>query len=80
MDMDRKDYEELNAQLDDLAAEESRQPAQPPSVAPLRQMFTSGWEELYAQLGRADKQAFWRMCLERIVVHPDRRIRLFFRR
>ena len=80
MDMYRKDYEELNAQLDDLAAEESRQPAQPPSVAPLRQMFTSGWEELYAQLGRADKQAFWRMCLERIVVHPDRRIRLFFRR
>ena len=80
MDMYRRDYEALNAQLNDLAAEESKQPAPPPSTGHLRAIFSSGWEELYAQLSREDKQAFWRMGIDRIVVYPNRKIGTFFRR
>lgn len=79
MDMYRKDYAELHSQLDKLAAEENQYPSQPPSAAPLLEIFSSGWEELYAQLDRMEKQAFWRMCLDRIVVYPNRKIRIIFR-
>lgn len=80
LEMYRKDYEKLNAQLDDLAAEENMQPAPPPSTKQLRTIFASGWETLYAQLSREDKQAFWRMGIDRIVVYPNRKIGTFFRR
>lgn len=80
LEMYRKDYEDLNAQLDDLAADENMQPAPPPSTKQLRAIFTSGWETMYAQLSREDKQAFWRMGIDRIVVYPNRKIRAFFRR
>lgn len=80
LEMYRKDYEALNAQLDDLAAAENIQSAPPPSTERLRAIFASDWETLYAQLNREDKQAFWRMGIDRIVVYPNRKIRIFFRR
>lgn len=80
LEMYRKDYEALNAQLDDLAAEENMQSAPPPSTERVRAIFASGWESLYAQLSREDKQAFWRMGIDRIVVYPNRKIRVSFRR
>ena len=79
MELYRKDYADLNAQLDELAAAEAAQPVKPPSVVRLRTVFASGWQELYAKLGRADKQAFWRVGIERIVVYPSRQIEVFFR-
>lgn len=80
MEMYRKDYETLTAQLDSLAIEEAMQPAPPPSTAHLRKIFANGWEDLYTHLNRKDRQAFWRMGVERIVVHPNRRIKVFPRR
>lgn len=80
LEMYRKDYEALNAQLDDLAAAENMQSAPPPSTERLRAIFASDWETLYAQLNREDKQAFWRMGIDRVVVYPNRKIRIFFRR
>jgi len=79
MELYRKDYESLNAQLDELAAAENAQPVQTISTTHLRTMFSSGWEDLYAQLSREDKQAFWRMGLSQIVVYPTRQIRVLFR-
>lgn len=79
MELYRKDYTDLNAQLDELAAEEAAQPIQAPSAAYLRELFASGWEDLYAQLNREEKQAFWRMGIGKIVVYPTRQIRVFFR-
>lgn len=79
MELYRKDYEDLNAQLDELAAAENAQPVRLISTAHLRTMFSSGWEDLYARLSRADKQAFWRMAIDRIVVYPTRQIKISFR-
>lgn len=79
LELYRKDYEKLNAQLDELAVEESMQPPKPPSTDRLLKMFSKGWEQLYAKLDREDKQAFWRMALDRIVVYPNREIKAFFR-
>lgn len=77
----RKDYEALNAQLDELAAEEEMQSAQPGGGAQqLREIFASGWEDLYERLSREDRQAFWRMGVERIIVYPTRQIKIFFQR
>lgn len=76
MELYRKDYEDLNAQLNELAAAESAQPAKPPNTARLRAVFSSGWEDMYVQLGREDKQAFWRLGIDRIVVYPTRQIKI----
>lgn len=79
LELYRKDYQKLNAQLEELAVEESMQPPKPPSTDRLRAMFSTGWEQLYEQLGRKDRQAFWRLALDRIVVYPDRKIKASFR-
>jgi len=78
MELYRKDYEDLNAQLDELAAAENAQPVRSLSATHLKTMFSNGWEDLYAQLTREDKQAFWRMGIDRIIVYPTRQIRVLF--
>lgn len=79
LELYRKDYEDLNAKLDELAAEEERTPAKPPDASRLRAVFTEGWQDMYEQLERSDKQAFWRLAIEKIVVHQTRQITIFFR-
>ena len=79
LELYRKDYEALHAQLNELAAEESRQPGRTTSPARLREIFASGWEELYEHLSREDKQLFWRMGIDKVVVYPTRQIKIFFK-
>lgn len=79
LELYRKDYEELNAKLDALAVEENNAPAEPPNTDRLRKIFSEGWQEMYYQLERPDKQAFWRLAVDRIVVYPTRQIVISFR-
>ena len=79
LELYRKDYAALNAELDALAEEEDRTPSRPPDAGRLWGIFFDGWQEMYRQLSREDKQAFWRISVERISIHPDRRIAVDFR-
>ena len=79
LELYRKDYEALHAKLDELTVEESAAPSRPPDAGRLWEVFFEGWQEMYGQLSREDRQAFWRVGIERIVVGEDRRIRVTFR-
>lgn len=78
-DMYRKDYEALCGRLEALTAEEGAASGPPPDAGRLWEVFFEGWQEMYGQLSREDRQAFWRVGIERIVVGEDRRIRVTFR-
>lgn len=79
LELYRKDYEALNGELDALTAEEGRTPVRVSDPSRLLEMFSDGWQEMYQLLRREDKQAFWRMGIERIVVGTDRGIAVSFR-
>lgn len=79
LDMYRKDYNSLTAQLDALAKEEAAASAPPPDPSHLLKVFSSGWQELYLDLTRPEKQDFWRSMLDRIYIYNDRHISLSFR-
>lgn len=79
LDLYRKDYETLNAQLSALTAEEAATAAPLPSADRLLSIFSGNWKESYMELDRAGKQAFWRTALDKILIHPTRQISIFFR-
>ena len=79
LELYRKDYQDLNSQLDRLAAEESTAPPDMPNPDRLFAIFTPGWQEIYLELSRPEKQNFWRMALDKIYVHNDRQISFTFR-
>ena len=79
LELYRKDYEDLTAQLDALAIEERRTPHAVPNPSHLLEIFSGGWQEAYIELDRSQKQAFWRSAIDRILVHPTRQISVFFR-
>ena len=79
LELYRKDYEDLTAQLETLAIEEHSAPPAIPSLDHLLKIFSGGWQEMYEGLDRPGKQAFWRTALDRILIHPTRQISVFFR-
>lgn len=79
LELYRKDYEALTSQLDALAAEEAATSAPPPDSGKLLDIFAPGWQGLYLELTRPEKQNFWRSAIERIYVHKDRQISFSFR-
>lgn len=79
LDMYRKDYEALTAQLDTLAIEESKTAAPIPSTDRLLSIFSDGWQDVYAKMDRAQKQAFWRSAVDKILIYPTRQITISFR-
>jgi hypothetical protein len=79
LELYRKDYEALTAQLDALTIEEHSVPAAVPTADRLLSIFYQGWQSAYQELGRTDKQAFWRSALDKILVHPTRQITILFR-
>lgn len=79
LELYRKDYEALTAQLDALAAEERKAPAEPPDTSRLLSIFCQGWQDVYTALDRPHKQAFWRSAMDRIYIHPTRQITFSFR-
>ena len=79
LELYRKDYEALSAQLDSLLIEERESAATRPSTERLRSILSYGWQDMYAALSRADQQAFWRSVLDRILIYPTRQITISFR-
>lgn len=79
MEMYRRDYKALNAQLTELEREEQPQEFQPASMEQMKELFSSGWEGLYSRLSREEKQAFWRAAIDQIAIYPTRRIKVQFR-
>lgn len=79
LELYRKDYESLTAQLDTLTVEEHRTPVKAPRPDRLLSIFKGGWQDAYARLERPERREFWRMSLDRILIHPTRQITVFFR-
>ena len=79
LELYRKDYEELTAQLEALSIEEHSAPPAIPDPQHLLRIFSKDWQMAYMELDRAGKQAFWRTALDRILIHPTRQISVFFR-
>lgn len=67
-----KRYSDLTAQLSSIEAEKAVK--KPKTMQELSDIFFSGWQDLYMDLTRENKKAFWRMTLKEIRVYPDRRI------
>lgn len=67
-----KRYTALTQELDMIAAEE--RPAASKTPDELKESFFTGWQNIYKDLTRENKQSFWRMKIKEIRVYKDRRI------
>lgn len=79
LELYRKDYEALTAELDALAIEERETAAPVPHADRLLSIFKDGWQGVYESLDRAGKQALWRSTIDKIQIHPTRQITVSFR-
>lgn len=79
LELYRKDYEALTAQLDALDIEECKTAPSVPRGDRLLSVFTSGWQDMYSQLTRPERQAFWRTVIDKLYIHPTRQISVSFR-
>ena len=69
-----KKYADLTAQVEAIAQEKSEGRA-PEEIATL---FAPGWQEIYKQLNRENKRAFWKLKIKEIRLYKDRRIEFDF--
>lgn len=65
-------YKTLTAQLEKILAEKAK--LQPKSTKALETEFFAGWKEIYQNLSRENKKAFWKLKIKEIRVYKDRRI------
>lgn len=65
-------YKSLTAQLEKIIAEKTK--IQPKSTKALETEFFTGWKEIYKNLSRENKKAFWKLKIKDIRVYKDRRI------
>ncbi len=79
LELYRKDFEALTAQMDALDIEEHSISPSLPHGDRLLSIFTLGWQEMYSGLDRLGKQAFWRMVIDKIYIYPSRQISISFR-
>lgn len=79
LELYRKDYEALTAQMDALDLEERSTSPSAPCGDRLSSIFMHGWQEMYSGLSCPDKQAFWRTVIDKIYIHPTRQISISFR-
>ena len=69
-----KKYVELTSQMDELTQVKSQSRA-PEEIATL---FSAWWQEIYKQLNKENKQAFWKLKIKEIRLYKDRRIAFDF--
>lgn len=69
-----KKYAELTSQMDEITKVKSQSRA-PEEIATL---FSAGWQEIYKQLNKENKQAFWKLKIKEIRLYKDRRIEFDF--
>lgn len=67
-----KRYADLTAQLEAAEALLRKPPAK--SAKTLSETFFSGWQDIYKELSRENKKAFWKLKLKEIRLYQDRRI------
>ena len=72
------DYDRLCADLEsELARLESQAPAKRDTAA-LQALLAGNWRNVYEQMSRERKRAFWRGLIRRIVSDPDMNLSLEF--
>lgn len=71
-----KRYTELTAELETIQEKMTAKPAK--TKEDLSTMFFSGWQEIYRQLNRESKKAFWKLKIKEIRLYKDRRIEFDF--
>jgi DNA invertase Pin-like site-specific DNA recombinase len=64
----KKDYDALNQQLADLAAE-SHEEENMVDIEAIKKLLSESTEEIYQTLTAADRRQFWRGFIDRIIVH-----------
>ena len=67
-----KRYADLTEQLSNIEASLCRQPEK--SAQELSEAFFTGWQDIYKDLSRENKKAFWKLKLKEIRLYKDRRI------
>lgn len=67
-----KRYADLTGQLETLEASMAHPPAK--SAKDLSEAFFSGWQDIYKELSRENKKAFWKLKIKEIRLYHDRRI------
>lgn len=71
-----KRYTTLNAELSKIVEAEKSIP--PKSPQELSNLFFVGWQEIYKNLSRENKKAFWKLKIKEIRLYKDRRIEFDF--
>lgn len=67
-----KRYADLTKQIADIEQNTKLTPAK--SAKELAETFFSGWQDIYKQLTRENKKAFWKLKIKEIRLYKDRRI------
>lgn len=69
-----KKYANLTEQIEAITS------AEPPARAPeeIATLFAPGWQDIYKNLTRENKQAFWKLKIKEIRLYKDRRIEFDF--
>lgn len=67
-----KRYADLTQQIADI--EQNIKPAPAKSAKELAETFFNGWQDIYKQLTRENKKAFWKLKIKEIRLYKDRRI------
>lgn len=69
-----KKYAELTSKMDEITQVKSQ--SRPPEE--IATLFSTGWQEIYKQLNRENKQAFWKLKIKEIRLYKDCRIEFDF--
>ena len=75
----KKDYDDLNKQLADLAAEAIEEET-PVDVEAIKILLSKSTEEIYQTLTAEDRRKFWRSFIDKIVVHSRDNMEIIFLR
>lgn len=75
----KKDYEDLNSQLDELYAEAIEDDA-PIDVEAIKNLLSKSTEEIYQTLTAENRRLFWRSFIDKIIVHSRDNMEIIFLR
>ena len=75
----RKDYEDLNRQIDELTAEAIEDDA-PVDVEAIKNLLSKSTEEIYQTLTAENRRLFWRSFIDKIIIHSRDNMEIIFLR
>lgn len=68
----KRDQESFSERIEELQAEESTQKL--PNFEVAEKLLEDGWESVYNNMSKEQKQEFWRILIKEIIIFPDRHI------